>query len=152
MANRRFNLSTPDAGVSIPSGTETPYMSITAPANQDVLIKGLSLGMSGVNPIDPPIYVSVAVASGTPAGSAGTPTIIGNTPGTVQTATHVGSITGLTKGASLWDGTVHPQLQGGFYLPLKDEIVVAQGTTAAVFFTNAGGSTNTLHATLTCEE
>lgn len=141
MARLGFQL---DSGIVTWASTAKTAFTVTAPANQRVVLKGIKGFGQGVSNTDAPLQVEVMTYVSISGGTAGTivtskkqnelsetiqSTIAGNysaeptytTPVTVQTL------------------TVHPQLGLAIFWPLGDEIVIKGGTGAAIRITSPNG-------------
>lgn len=152
MADLNFKVST---GESPFTSTAKTAFTITAPANQRVKIKGISIFGKGTSNTDTPVKVELmryASISGGTAGSVTTSKPDGDMGETVQ-STIAGNYsveptytTGVTE--DVWE--VHPQTGIAVYFPLHDEIKLKGGQGFAVRITT--NQNETLSVTALCEE
>lgn len=158
MSALNFQVSIPDTSMAT---TGTTVAVFTAPANQRVKIKGLSVFGKGTSNTDTPVKIEIlycsAVSGGT-AGTAGTNYYVNkmdlSLPETIQT-TISGAYTvepttyTITSKLQTWD--CHPQTGVAIFFPLHDEIVIKGGGIVTVRLT-AGNTAETMSVVITLEE
>jgi hypothetical protein len=152
MADLNFKVSTGEASIT---STAKTVATITAPANQRVKIKGISIFGKGTSNTDTPVKVELlryASISGGTAGSVTTSKPDGDMGETVQ-STIAGNYsaeptytTGVTE--ETWE--VHPQTGMSVYFPLHDEIKLKGGQGFALRATS--NQNETLSFNVLCEE
>lgn len=155
MANLDFSISTPDTtGVVLPADTNPhTVLQVLAPANHRVKLKKFSLGFRGTTVTNAPLTVQLVKQSTAGAGgSSVTPRNVNAVAETVQSTAISGPTTEPTL-TEVWESwTIHPQLNGGFQLPMCEEYIVPGSGRVALRVIDPGGNGNTCHATMVFEE
>src|SRR5579859_7914226 len=126
MADLPLFVSTPKAGyATLGTGADQTMLSIQAPANQAIVVTGLKFGFDGISNAGKPIPWRVekkTASSGT--GTAITPAAQNGQAETPQ-GTYKGNFTvepTVTANTILAEGTAHPQLGDGVFLPFDKPI------------------------------
>lgn len=142
-------------GESSITSTAKTVVTVGAPANQRVKIKGVSVFGKGTSNTDTPVKVELmtyASISGGTAGSVTTSKQDGDLSETIQ-STIAGNYTAeptYTSPVTIQTWEVHPQTGFAVFFPLHDEIVLKGGTGFAVRLTS--NQNETMSVNLTCEE
>lgn len=152
MADLNFKMSLGDASVT---STAKTIFTLTAPANQRVKIKGISIFGKGTSNTDTPVKIEIIRANSISGGTAGT-IVTSKTDGdmgeTIQSTTAGNYSAEPTYSGAVveetWD--VHPQWGISVYFPLHDEMKLKGGT---VFGLRATSNQNeTMSFNVLCEE
>jgi hypothetical protein len=152
MSALNFQITTGEASIT---STAKTVITLTAPTNQRVKIKGLSVFGKGTSNTDTPVKVELltyASLSGGTAGSVTTSKQDGDMGETVQ-STIAGNYTvepTYTTAVTVQTWEVHPQTGIAVYFPLHDEIVLKGGQGFAVRLTS--NQNETMSVNLSCEE
>jgi len=144
-----LNLHAPSGEVSLSAATARTVLSITAPANHRVKLKGLEVFGKGTSTTDTPMKVEVSRVT-TDGGTATTLTPAKNDENAGETplSTVRGSYTAepSTYGANLKTWEVHPQTGLVVFFPPGDEVVIKGGNEIAVRITAAQAQTVSVNA------
>jgi len=151
MAGIKFSAVT---GENLTTTSAKTLLQIVAPANQRVLVKGVSVSFKGITPTDPPIKVDVLRQT-----TAGTMSALtcakrsdsSATAETVQTTAQQNATAEPTAGDVLWSRETPGQFGQTEYFPFDDPIHVPGGTRLGLRVTNGGTSINAI-AQFDCEE
>lgn len=152
MSALNFQVSTGETAIT---STAKTVATISAPSNQRVKIKGLSVFGKGTSNTDSPVKVELmtyASISGGTAGSVTTSKQDGDMGETLQStiAGNYSAEPSYTTPVTVQTWEVHPQTGLAVYFPLHDEIVLKGGTGFAVRLTSVQNETMSIN--LMCEE
>jgi len=152
MSALNFQVAT---GESSFTSTAKTAITLVAPSNQRVKVKGLEVFGQGTSNTDTPVKVELMTFASISGGTAGTVTTSkqdGDMQETIQSTvagnysaepTYTSSVT-----VRVWN--VHPQTGIAVYFPLHDEILLKGGTGFAVRLTT--NQNETMSVNLICEE
>lgn len=152
MADLNYQVATGETSIT---STAKTVVTITAPANQRVKIKGIEIFGKGTSNTDTPVKVELmtyASITGGTAGSVTTSKLDGDLAETVQ-STIAGNYTAeptYTTGVTVRVWEVHPQTGLAVYFPLHDEIKLKGGNGFALRLTS--NQNETMSANVICEE
>lgn len=152
MSALNFQVSTGEASI-----TSTPKTVVTvgAPANQRVKIKGISVFGQGTSNTDTPVKVELMTYASITGGTAGSVTTSkqdGDLGETIQStiAGNYSAEPSYTSPVTVQVWNVHPQTGIAVYFPLHDEIVLKGGTGFALRLTS--NQSETMSINVMCEE
>lgn len=138
MSRLGYTVST---GIVTWAATAKTAMTVTAPTNQRLVVKGISGFGQGTSNTDTPLQIELmtyaSIAGGTP-GSVTTAKKQSDLAETIQ-ATIAGNYSAeptYTTGVTVDTFTFHPQLGGKFFWPLGDEYIIKGGTGVALRITS----------------
>jgi len=152
MSALNFQVST---GESSFTSTAKTAITVVAPSNQRVKIKGLEVFGQGTSNTDTPVKVELMTFASISGGTAGTVTTSkqdGDMGETIQ-STIAGNYTAepiYTTGVTVRVWNVHPQTGIAVYFPLHDEILLKGGAGFGVRLTT--NQNETMSVNLICEE
>jgi hypothetical protein len=136
--------------VELDGTNEKAVIILTAPTNQRLKLKSLSLCFDGVTNTAEPVFVVLARVSTAGTSTAATPKLLGVGSETPQATAGIDASAPPTKGDILKVWRVHPQSGYEMMFPMGDEIWVAGGGRVALFAKAAAAVK--LMATLNYEE
>lgn len=133
-----------DSGIVTWASSAKTAFTITAPANQRVVFKGIQGFGQGVSNTDAPLQVEIMTYASISGGAAGSVTSSkkqNELSETIQStiAGNYSAEPAYTTAVTVKTLTVHPQLGLAIFWPLGDEIVVKGGTGIAVRITSPNG-------------
>jgi hypothetical protein len=152
MSALNFQVATGEASIT---STAKTVATISAPANQRVKIKGVSVFGKGTSNTDTPVKIELMTYASLSGGTAGSVTVSkqdGDMGETVQSTvagnysaepTYTSPVT-----VQVWE--CHPQTGFSVFFPLHDEIILKGGTGFAVRLTS--NQNETMSVNITCEE
>jgi len=152
MAGLKYRVATGEVAIT---STAKTVVTISAPANQRVKIRGISIWGKGTSNTDSPVKVEYIRANSITGGTAGTVTTTksdGDIGETIQ-STVAGNYTAeptYTSGVTEEVKEVHPQSGWEIWPPSEDDIVLKGGTVFALRLTSV--QNETVAVVLYCEE
>lgn len=131
-----------DSGIVTWAATAKTVFTLTAPANQRVVFKGIGAYGQGTTNTDAPLQVEIMTYASISGGTAGS--VTSSKKANEMTETIQSTIAGnysaeptYTTGVTVKTLTLHPQLGQTIFWPLGDEIIIKGGTGLAVRITSA---------------
>lgn len=130
-----------DSGIVTWSSSAKTVFTVTAPANQRVVLKGIKGFGQGTTNTDSPLQIEVLTYASISGGTAGT--VVTSKKQNELSETIQSTIAGnysaeptYTTGVTVQTLTCHPQLGMAIFWPLGDELVVKGGTGVALRITS----------------
>lgn len=130
-----------DTGIQTWSASAKTAITVTAPANQRVVFKGIGCHGQGTSNTDSPIQVELMTYASISGGTAGSVTV--SKKATELSETVQSTVAGnysveptYTTGVTYKTLTVHPQLGMAIFWPMGDEEIIKGGTGLAIRITS----------------
>lgn len=156
MANIFFSCTTPASTGVVCAADANPHtvVQVTAPTNQQVRIDKVTLGFRGTTVTNSPIVVEmVRQTTAGSGGSSRTMQKLNQASETIQSTGLSGPSTEPTlSGEPMESWTIHPQLNGGFVLPLSREYIISGGGRVGIRIIDPQSNGCTVNGSLICEE
>jgi hypothetical protein len=142
-----LNLQVNPGEISVTSTTKT-FLTIKAPANQRLRIKGIEVFGKGTSNTDTPVKLEIGNITADSVGGTSTPTVSahdGDYGETAQATYKTGYASEPTYGNIYRTWEVHPQIGLVVYFPLHDEIKLKGGQEIGIRLTSTQNETMSLN-------